>query len=321
MSLRSRITGSDETETDTDQAAADPALTDEAGSGGTGVRPTFTPAPETDDAADPTTVPWPSSSADDVAAQPPTLVEPAGPVDPDDAETGYPESASAQSAADRPDYAGSDNSMAGYSEPGSTDDNVTGYGAAEHGATDYNAPAGQPVSVEPEQTARAYEASPADSAAETYPASGATAADTAVAPVEPVSEQPVAGQPVSEPVTPAPAGKHAAPVSGSALDGPLFTENPELRGQWQHIQAEFVDDPQHAVADAADLVQQAGQALVATLQQRQERMRSEWDRDQANRTGTATDNDVTTTGGADTEQLRQIMQRYRALFDQLSQPV
>ena len=115
-------------------------------------------------------------------------------------------------------------------------------------------------------------------------------------------------------------GKHAAPA-GATLDGPLFTENPELRGQWQHIQAEFVDDPQTAVADAADLVQQAGQALVATLQQRQSQMRAQWDRSAASGSADPTAGEVTTTGGADTEQLRQIMQRYRALFDQLSQPV
>jgi hypothetical protein len=298
MSLRSRITGSDQTddETDTDQTTTDPAVTDEAGTDGTAVRPTFTPAPvETDGLTEQTAFPRQAYPADDVMAQPPTLVEPAGQSDydrPDD---------------ERSDYAGTDNSMADYNEQPSSSE------------PDYNAPAGQPVSVEPEQTARAYEAAPASDAAETYePAEAseayeATAVDSTVTPADtaPVTD--------TTPVTAT--GKQAAPVGGSSLDGPLFTENPELRGQWQHIQAEFVDDPQHAVADAADLVQQAGQALVSTLQQRQERMRSEWDRDKANRTGTATDNEVTTTGGVDTEQLRQIMQRYRALFDQLSQPV
>jgi hypothetical protein len=289
MSLRSRITGSE----DTDETA-DQTVTDQSAADGTAVRPTFTPAPA-DGAAvadDETRVPRPTASADDVAAQDPTVSERSVPAD-DVPAADYTE----------PDYEGAGSGRAGYSQG------------------DYDQ--AEPVSVEPEQTARAYEAAPAASPA----ATGSTAvsgspADSGAAGYETGS----AGQRDSDYATvtdeqPAAAGKHAARTSDTALDGPLFTENPELRGQWQHIQAEFVDDPQHAVADAADLVQQAGQALVSTLQQRQERMRSEWDRNKANRTGTATDDEVTTTGGVDTEQLRMIMQRYRALFDQLSQPV
>jgi hypothetical protein len=261
MSLRSRITGSEDTDQTTDQT-----VTDETAADGTAVRPTFTPAPDdsdgvVDDSAvtDETQVPRPVGSVDDVAAQEPTISEQAVPT-------------SAVAASD-------------YSEP---------------------------VSVEPEQTARAYETAPAagSTVAGTTPAS-AYAATPAATSMTAATSTP------GEPVT----GKHAAPASGAILDGPLFTENPELRGQWQHIQAEFVDDPQTAVADAADLVQQAGQALVSTLQQRQSQMRAQWDRSQASGSADPTASEVTTTGGVDTEQLRQIMQRYRALFDQLSQPV
>jgi hypothetical protein len=277
MSLRSRITGSEDTDETTDQTATDQPVTGETTADGTAVRPTFTPAPAGSDTIvdDETRFPRPTDSVDDVAAQEPAVSERAVP-------------AGAVPAADytEPGYENSDSGQAGY--------NQGGYDRAE------------PVSVEPgsvDQRDTDYATVTDEQPAASYAATPAATATPA------------------EPVGSAVTGKHAAPAGGTALDGPLFTENPELRGQWQHIQAEFVDDPQHAVADAAELVQQAGQALVSTLQQRQERMRSEWDRNKANRTGTATDDEVTTTGGVDTEQLRQIMQRYRALFDQLSQPV
>jgi hypothetical protein len=308
MSLRSRITGSEDTDETTDQTVTDQPVTGETAADGTAVRPTFTPAPDDSDTVvdDETRVPRPTDSVDDVAAQEPTVSERAVP-------------AAAVPAAD-------------YTEPGYEN---SGPGEGDYNQGSYDR--AEPVSVEPEQTAGAYETAPVtstavtdstvDSGAAGYESGSVDQRDTDYATV--TDEQPAAAYAATpaatatpaEPVGSAVTGKHAALASDTALDGPLFTENPELRGQWQHIQAEFVDDPQHAVADAAELVQQAGQALVSTLQQRQERMRSEWDRNKANRTGTATDDEVTTTGGVDTEQLRQIMQRYRALFDQLSQPV
>jgi hypothetical protein len=124
-------------------------------------------------------------------------------------------------------------------------------------------------------------------------------------------DEPVVGYSTVETAqTVEPAGDYA----GSAADEPLLSGDTELLSQWQRVQAEFVDDPQVAVAGAADLVEQAGQALVKALQQRQRQMRTLWDHSSAD--GSATPGD-----SADTEQLRQMMQRYRALFNQLHQPV
>jgi hypothetical protein len=119
-------------------------------------------------------------------------------------------------------------------------------------------------------------------------------------------------------VEPAAAGAGALypgyPVTGTDLDQPLLSGDTELLSQWQRVQAEFVDDPQVAVAGAADLVEQAGQALVDALRQRQRQMRGSWDRSGTSGTGAPGN------AGADTEQLRQMMQRYRALFHQLCPP-
>ncbi len=61
------------------------------------------------------------------------------------------------------------------------------------------------------------------------------------------------------------------------LDGPLITDVAGLRESWHRIQAEFVDDPREAVADAAALVDHATQTLVGTLRYRQQRLRAMWD--------------------------------------------
>jgi len=68
----------------------------------------------------------------------------------------------------------------------------------------------------------------------------------------------------------------AAPAMAD-LDAPLVADADGLRASWLRIQAEFVDDPKEAVADAAALVEHAAQALVGTLQQRQLRLRAIWD--------------------------------------------
>ena len=115
-----------------------------------------------------------------------------------------------------------------------------------------------------------------------------------------------------------PAGNYtsaAAAVAGADLDQPLLSGDTELLARWQRLQAGFIDDPQVAVAGAADLVDQAGQALVDALRQRQRQMRAMWDRSPAD--GSAAPGTV----NADTEQLRQVMLHYRVLFNQLHQSV
>ena len=103
----------------------------------------------------------------------------------------------------------------------------------------------------------------------------------------------------------------AAAVAGADLDQPLLSGDTELLARWQRLQAGFIDDPQVAVAGAADLVEQAGQALVDALRLRQRQMRAMWDRSSADRSAAPGEMN------ADTEQLRQVMLHYRVLFNQL----
>jgi hypothetical protein len=101
-------------------------------------------------------------------------------------------------------------------------------------------------------------------------------------------------------------------------NAPLLGDAVGLRASWQQAAAEFVDDPRGAVADAAELVEHTAQTLVGALQQRQRQLRGQWEN------GTAagvngTDEGVSgTSGTVDTEELRHLMQSYRALFNQLT---
>jgi hypothetical protein len=165
-------------------------------------------------------------------------------------------------------------------------------------ADDVGAPAGAPAAAGADDPAEDYVDAETDEAAPGYGVPAAHEA-RAAAPATPRPAAPAA-------VSPAP-----APVAGPDLDQPLLSGDAELLARWQRVQAGFIDDPQAAVADAADLVEQAGQALVDALQRRQRQVRTLWDHGPAN--GSADP------AGArpDTEQLRQVMRRYRALFSQL----
>jgi hypothetical protein len=109
------------------------------------------------------------------------------------------------------------------------------------------------------------------------------------------------------------------PAAG--LDEPLLNDAEGLRSRWQHVQASFVDDPQVAVGEAADLIEQTAQAMVGALRQRQRQLRVMWEGGPAGDTGPA-GNGLTGGGPAaphqDTEHLRQMMRHYRALFNQLA---
>jgi hypothetical protein len=129
----------------------------------------------------------------------------------------------------------------------------------------------------------------------------------------PVQSVPVESVPVeSVPAQSVPAQSVPAAAPASALDTPLLSDTTGLRQRWQAVQAEFVDDPREAVGDAAQLLDQTTQELVGALQQRQRDLRSTWDSGEA--TGTATAD-----GTTDTERLRLTLQRYRGLFNQLTQ--
>jgi hypothetical protein len=108
----------------------------------------------------------------------------------------------------------------------------------------------------------------------------------------------------------------ARPVSTAAgLDEPLLADADGFRARWQRTQAGFIDDPREAVGDAADLIEQTAQALVGALRQRQRQLRVQWESGQADGAPGANGQ-----AGADTEHLRLMMQRYRALFNQLCRP-
>jgi hypothetical protein len=119
------------------------------------------------------------------------------------------------------------------------------------------------------------------------------------------ADTPAAGIPVADaPTTEAPATEARPDAADRPDDGPLLPDASELRVNWQRVQASFVDNPQSAVAEAADLVDHVAQALAGALRQRQTRLREQWD-----------------TGGpeheTETETLRVTLQQYRAVFNQI----
>jgi hypothetical protein len=125
---------------------------------------------------------------------------------------------------------------------------------------------------------------------------------------------------IPAPAAPAPADTEetrALPRPAAAAPGePLLGDVAALRARWQRVQASFVDGPQEAVGDAADLIEQTAQALVGALRQRQRQLRMMWESGAkaASADGEPESSDL------DTEHLRQMMQHYRALFNQLCRP-
>ena len=126
-------------------------------------------------------------------------------------------------------------------------------------------------------------------------------------------DEPVVGTvPVApEPVAPVPSATPA--TSASMVDEPLLSDAADFRVRWQQTQAGFVDDPRQAVGEAADLIEQTAQALVVAVRQRQRQLRESWD-------ATPEAHGTDPASLSDTEQLRLMMQRYRALFNQLCRP-
>jgi hypothetical protein len=125
-----------------------------------------------------------------------------------------------------------------------------------------------------------------------------------------------ASVPVSETV---PASATPLPTAaGFDPSAPLLGDPVGLRASWQQAAAEFVDDPRGAVADAAELVEHTAQTLVGALQQRQRQLRGQWENGTAAGVNGADEGVSGTSGTVDTEELRHLMQSYRALFNQLT---
>jgi len=134
-------------------------------------------------------------------------------------------------------------------------------------------------------------------------------------------------------VTGASAGRHAAaedaglrPVEaterlgdfGDIAFGNLLPDTDQYSAPWQQIQFCFVDDPQAAVTEAADVISQVTAKLEAAIQERQraiqERQRAIQERASAlrGRWGEGSN--------ADTETLRETLRMYRAFMDQVVGP-
>jgi hypothetical protein len=159
---------------------------------------------------------------------------------------------------------------------------------------------------------------------------------------EPDDDEPVPAEPVPAEAVPAAATASAATAyhssvtpawdAAAGLDGPLLSDTDELRASWQRIQGAFIDDPREAVADAAGLIEHVGQLLAGALRQRQQQLRAMWDSDgmpdgvdyadSGSPAGTASSgaDRPAADGGPDTEQLRLLIRRYRALFNELCRP-
>ena len=133
-------------------------------------------------------------------------------------------------------------------------------------------------------------------AGETVASASADAGPDRVGQAIPMPSGAAADEP--EPVRPAdgPAGPadvtHPDPVAGSAA--------PAADHDWREIMAMFVDDPRAATERAASMVDGSVEALVRSLKDEQQSMRSAWQG-----------------GSADTEGLRTVLKDYRSLWQRL----
>ena len=93
-----------------------------------------------------------------------------------------------------------------------------------------------------------------------------------------------------------PTGDAVAPPD---LDNGFMGDTGDLRGRWEAVQASFVDDPRHTVAQADEMVSVAVAALQARVEQQREDLAETW------RTGEQ----------PSTDDLLVAFQRYRDLFD------
>jgi hypothetical protein len=75
----------------------------------------------------------------------------------------------------------------------------------------------------------------------------------------------------------------------------------ELRGRWSGIQASFVDDPRKAVQEADALVSSAIKQIEESFRDQRAKLEQRWSKG----------------GDASTEDLRIVVQHYRAFFDRL----
>ena len=97
--------------------------------------------------------------------------------------------------------------------------------------------------------------------------------------------------------------KAQQPAGRDDSQAPLFAaeEGDRLRGEWEAVQAAFVDDPRAAVQRAGALVSEVVQNLTESFTTAQSRLEQQWSQGE----------DVST------EDLRQALHRYRSFFERL----
>ena len=95
----------------------------------------------------------------------------------------------------------------------------------------------------------------------------------------------------------------AAAETGDASHQPLFPANElqTFRSQWDQAQSLFVDDPRRAVEQADGLVASTIQRLAQGFAEERTKLEGQWDRGEE----------------VSTEDLRQILRRYRDFFGRL----
>jgi hypothetical protein len=127
---------------------------------------------------------------------------------------------------------------------------------------------------------------------------------TAVIDERPTSSQSAAS--VQQRVDQAPVASKGAPVEQKKeemSDGPLFREE-ELQGfrlRWDQVQASFVDEPKQAVEQADGLVATMVKRLAEEFSTARADLEKQW----------------SAGGDVSTEDLRQVLRRYRSFFNRL----
>jgi hypothetical protein len=129
----------------------------------------------------------------------------------------------------------------------------------------------------------------------TFPSDKNTAGQADLADIELAHEDQVAG----------PAGVAYPPLAelpspATAIGGGI-AEDDVADDRWSKIQAMFVDDPRGSIAEAASLVDDAIEAFITAIRERQASLASSWQ-----------------TLDGDTEQLRAAFREYRAFWNSVT---
>lgn len=118
--------------------------------------------------------------------------------------------------------------------------------------------------------------------------------------IEPAPLPEAQTEPRAEVLPAAPALNTAATTEADDAEVLFGADDAEkFRLRWRELQADFVDDPKHAVEGADDLVAEVMRTLSETFAEHKRDLEGQW-RD-----------------GGETEDLRVALRRYRSFFEQL----